>query len=447
MQSPESKRGDRRLTGTAFRRLPCPGRWWVILAGMVVARPATAQEPDLAALVSAFWGAEPGEARALAAELVRHAGASFDDVYAVLRDGIRYSRDVPTGRVLETHVVDGVEHPYFFVVPDTYAPERAYPVRVYLHGGVARPPRAPDGGWWRQWQPLSGEQRIAVFPAAWNGSVWWTETQLHNLDRILDRLRRTYHVDDNRVVLFGVSDGASGLYYHAAKAATPWSAFVPLIGHPAVLNNPRLGVEGEVFLGNLTNRALFIANARDDRLYPVRSMEPFLDLFRNAGVEFEFHPEDGGHGVSWWPAVADTINAFLDRHVRDPLPDRLSWTTERTDGANRFAWVVIDRLVADRDPVNARGDPFPHAAPAGTVTLVRTGNAVEASTRGVATFTLLISPERFDLSKPITVRVNGEVVVDTLVTPRVETLLRWAARDLDHTMLFASEIVVTVPDP
>jgi hypothetical protein len=54
----------------------------------------------------------------------------------------------------------------------------------------------------------------------------------------------------------------------------------------------------------------------------------------------------------------------------------------------------------------------------------------------------LISPDAFDLSKPIKVVANGRVVFDGRVEPSLATLLKWAARDNDRTMLFAAELHV-----
>ena len=78
------------------------------------------------------------------------------------------------------------------------------------------------------------------------------------------------------------------------------------------------------------------------------------------------------------------------------------------------------------------------------VDLTRKGNVVEAATRGVTALTLLLSPDRFDLSKPITVLTNGQVAYDGLVQPSVDTLLKWAARDNDRQMLFGAELKVKV---
>src|SRR5262249_2847742 len=87
---------------------------------------------------------------------------------------------------------------------------------------------------------------------------------------------------------------------------------------------------------------------------------------------------------------------------------------------------------------------LPRQRPSGRVDLRRSGNRVEAKSRGVAAFTLLLSPDQFDLSRAITVVVNGRTVFDGLARKDVGTLLKWAARDNDRTMLFAAEVNVDV---
>jgi hypothetical protein len=74
--------------------------------------------------------------------------------------------------------------------------------------------------------------------------------------------------------------------------------------------------------------------------------------------------------------------------------------------------------------------------------VTKEGNVVRAASRGVEAFTLLLSPEAFDFSKPVTVIANGKTVFDGRVTRSVATLMKWAARDNDRTMLFAAELPI-----
>ena len=78
----------------------------------------------------------------------------------------------------------------------------------------------------------------------------------------------------------------------------------------------------------------------------------------------------------------------------------------------------------------------------GRVDLTRAGNTVTAATRGVAAFTLLVSPDQFDFAKPVKVVVNGRTVFNGKVQKSLATLLKYAAADNDRTMLFGAEIHV-----
>ena len=57
---------------------------------------------------------------------------------------------------------------------------------------------------------LAGAEQIYVMPASWKDAPWWNTSQVENMRAIVDTVKRTYNVDENRVVLAGVSDGATG---------------------------------------------------------------------------------------------------------------------------------------------------------------------------------------------------------------------------------------------
>ena len=377
-------------------------------------------------------------------------GDPFDGAYERLRRGPEHLADVPTGRLELTRTNrDGLLHRYVVIVPQSYDASRRYPVAFYLHGGVARPDPGPGGGWWRNYDVVTGHDRIAVLPLSWNESLWWQASQVENLRGILSDLKRTYNVDENRVYAFGSSDGGTGVYFLAFRDVTPWAAFLPFIGYPGVLFSTRTGADGEMHLANLTNKPLFIVNGETDRLYPARLMKPFLDAFRSAGVEFVFTAKPGGHTTRWWPEETENIERFIAAHPRDPHPVRVLWATEGTDRYNRAHWVVIDEL----GPISGdRGRGALAGLTAnglgGAVDAVRDGNTVRVEAYHVRRLTVLISPDVFDMRSPIRVIANGEVAFEGMVRSSVETLRKWAASDEDRTMLYGGEITIELePDP
>ena len=66
--------------------------------------------------------------------------------------------------------------------------------------------------------------------------------------------------------------------------------------------------------------------------------------------------------------------------------------------------------------------------------------------QGVERYRLLLSPDEVDFAEPVKVLTNGAVSFEGPVETSVETLVTWAARDNDRTLLFGAELTITVDD-
>jgi poly(3-hydroxybutyrate) depolymerase len=417
----------------------------------------SAQPPAIDAAFARFFDARNPDDAAKAAQKIAASGVSFDDALARLRRGRPYSAQVKRGVVkLQRRNVAG-DFAYTLDVPETYDPARTYQVRVQLHGGVMM----RDAGQTRgngSIGTLAGAEQIYVLPTSWRDAPWWSRAQLDNIDAILDALKRSYNVDENRIVAAGVSDGATGLYYLAMRDTTPFASFLPLNGSMMVLANDRLGVDADLFPTNLLNKPLFIVNGGQDPLYPMRAVEPYVRHLDDGGVTVAYHPRpEAAHNTVWWPEMKETFEAFVRDHPRNPLPDRLTWEATDHDLPGRAHWLVIDHVAAANGPrlepdlnvfsgagFNHGRELYGRSRPSGRVDAVRRGNTVELKTRGVSELTLLLSPAAFDFSKPIVVTANGRTVADERLEPSVATLAKWAARDNDRTMLFGAELHLTI---
>jgi poly(3-hydroxybutyrate) depolymerase len=392
-------------------------------------------------LTGAIGRPDPGAAGAV---LAAGQPASFDAEYARLRQGRVYPNDVPKGVLKKRRGIFN----YWLVIPGTYDAAKRYQVRFQLHGGVMRNESTLRGDGAVR---LAGAEQIYISPAGWNEAPWWSDQQAGSLRAILEDVKREYNVDENRVVVSGVSDGGTGAYYIAMRDTTPYASFLPLNGYVLVLRSPELQIAGDLFLNNLRNKPLFIVNGGKDPLYPIDAVEPSIVHMNNGGVAIVYRPQpDAGHDTSWWPALKDDFESFVRTHPRVPLPDKLTWEVSATRTWNRAHWLVIDRLGST--PGDAKNLPdlnlsggqpvFPNGR-SGRVDVSRAGNTVTASTRGVKEFTLLLSPDQFDFTKNVTVVVNGRVAFDGRVEKSLETLRTWAARDSDRTMLFGAELKIT----
>lgn len=508
-----------------------------LVGAVAIATQGPASSAD--AQFSSFFAARTPAEVSSASEAIVASGASAEQAAARLRQGRSYRPEVARGVVQGSYKSDAGEYFYTLDVPENYDPARKYQVRIQLHGGVgrmeesaARPAAAAR---------LTGSEQIYVMPYAWRDAPWWSARQLDNLHTIVDTVKRTYNVDENRVVLSGVSDGGTGTYYVAMRDSTPFASFLPMNGFLMVLKNETAESDGDLFPHNLVNKPFFIVNGGRDPMYPTSTVDPYIARMKDAGVDLLYKPQpNAGHDTSWWPALKDEFEKFVTDHPRNPLPDRLSWEAGAPFVPARVHWLVIDRLapspgdVASLPDVNrmstrpapdfgirssgtrinrvvkgsnaeqvglkggdvvrtlnnqpipdgadvaemlrafptgrpvilgvSRGGEsvrvtgrfaptvlpgeaermFPPQGPSGRVDVVRTGNRIDATARGVGAFTLLLSPDQFDLSKPVTVTVNGRPAFEGIVQKNVRTLLKWAARDNDRTMLFAAELPIEI---
>jgi hypothetical protein len=417
----------------------------------------TLQPPRSVAALERFIQAPDRDAAASAVGDVARAGVALPVLIERLRSGRTYAEAGTPTDTLRLTTSDGTTIETIIELPAGYTPDRPWPVRVQLHGGVGRPDDASPS---RALLPnrLPGEAAIYLQPRGHRRAEWWHLNQLEHLSLLLDAVKRRYNVDENGVYVTGVSDGATGAYYYAMRLSTPFAAFLPLNGNLRVLGSPSTRAYGQVYAGNLRNKPLFIVNGGRDPLYPVSAVVPHIEMLRAAGVEVEFRPQpDAGHDTSWWPTERAAFEAFVHARPRQPHPEYLSWETERTDRVNRLHWLLITGLGrrpgddAGLEDVNQFGVPggeqrlFARVWPSGRVDARRSGNSFELRTRGVTTLTLLLSPDVVDVDRPVTVRVNGEVVFSGDVAEDPRTLLNWYVRDLDRTMLYTAALAIRVP--
>src|SRR5215475_15378377 len=243
------------------------------------------QAPATSAVDTAFqkfWDAHsPGDASRLIDGVIK-SGVSYDEALRRLKQGRSYAAQ-KSGVVMTTNrTEDKVEHYYAVTVPAAYDPARRYQVRFQLHGGVMgrttnQPRNSGDIG------ALAGTEQFYVIPYSWSDAPWWTDDQVLNLNTIIDTLKRTYNIDENRVVVSGVSDGGTGAYFIAMRETTPFASFLPLNGYLMVLAARDID-DGLMFPGNLRNKPIFAVNGGRDPLYPTRVVEPYIEHLKHGGV-------------------------------------------------------------------------------------------------------------------------------------------------------------------
>jgi transposase-like protein len=167
-----------------------------------------------------------------------------------------------------------------------------------------------------------------------------------------------------------------------------------------------------------------------------------------------FAIDSSKHNTNWHPVLKDSIKKFIETHIRNPFPDEVCFSTEKPDTFNRKFWVIINRIGKTED--GNLDDPntmilknqtvamFPRRKLFGQIEVKKSGNTVYANTRNVKEFSLLLSPEHFNIKKPILVYTNNNLSYNGLVTNDLKTLLKYNILDNDRAMLYSSELKITV---
>jgi poly(3-hydroxybutyrate) depolymerase len=175
--------------------------------------------------LNGFWAASSPQQVARAIDQLIATGLTFEDAFARLKAGRTYSKDVPTGIVRASRTADGRGFFYSIEVPAGYDPSRSYQVRFQLHGGVTgREDNGTRGS--GGIGELAGDEQIYILPSSWVDAPWWGGSQLKNFRGILDTVKRSYNIDENRVVVSGVSDGGTAAFYIAMRDITPYASQV-----------------------------------------------------------------------------------------------------------------------------------------------------------------------------------------------------------------------------
>jgi phospholipase/carboxylesterase len=115
---------------------------------------------------------------------------------------------------------------YSLYVPEFYAPDRAWPLVMALHGGSGN----GRNFLWSWLRDARSHGAILVAPTA-VGPTWalmGEDTDTPNLNRILEAVKSCWNVDPARMLLTGMSDGGTFCYVTGLEDASPFTHLAPV---------------------------------------------------------------------------------------------------------------------------------------------------------------------------------------------------------------------------
>lgn len=344
-------------------------------------------------------------------------------------------------------IEDYPDYPIYLHIPDSYDPATTVSLFFFMHGGDKNSP--PDAPWRTYLNPESGmllpllknAPFVTVAPAApiaKDGKRWNYPGSTDYIKAVIAAVKKRINVDDDRIILGGHSMGGFGSYHNGTLLADLFSCVLLSAGawmetdFKAFLGTPVFILHGRYDCG---------ANYRETHVEPrhhdwcgVSFARAAHQLMLRDDVTHVYCEHDGGHGLRWEPAQA----AFLDfieyasQFKRNPYPKRCAVIspggsadpTLEEHCASRYlridktteGFIELDKIILTGPNIawtvqelklqSYRLEKI--SRPGARLTAENTGNnTFVCSAENVAEFTLFLHPAMADVTKEITVTVNG----------------------------------------
>lgn len=329
---------------------------------------------------------------------------------------------------------------YLVKLPPEYHHGRAYPVLLVLPSPGVKPEEF--------FAPLIAEADrygyILVVPERdgqfGKGHEWKGEEHVYVTAALRDTVRR-FTVDNDKVFLLGVGDGANLAMDVGMSHPDLFAGVIPMCPVPKwsgvfmyywqnAQKLPFYTVTGEMSGDGLANLKRIYDNWMPTG-YP-----SMLSIYK-------------GRGIEWYAAETPVFFDWMSRKTRasavstlpvpnDPRNSSKPWVSQReTD--NHFYWLQVDGLArtalqrpdGSNYPANISGD-------------IRNRNEVRVRTRAVTKVTIWLSNEMIEWSEPLSVILNDNVVhKKKKLEPDVGVLLEDYYQRGDRRMLFLNKLEFT----
>jgi enterochelin esterase-like enzyme len=317
-----------------------------------------AYQLDVADRINKDYGAQAQVWRARASSWLKAASQGKDPVVGARGQIIMRGYQSAISRVRQGYGV---------YLPKNYDPARAYPVMLVLHGGSANGNlflgvvlgnnmnwKEYDKHLWDEFTPRYFPEWIVVAPDGFGQVMWRFMGEQDVLDVLAD-VQKHYHVDADRVVLAGLSNGGVGAYSMGMRHAWRFSAVLAIAGAPSwrkYAGDKMDALQGEALdplsamtlADNAINTDFHFYHGNNDP-GPMRPafVAEFSKHIATLGVPYKEKWFDAGHDLLYLVVRGGRIFSDLEAVVRNTHPKEVRLVTGDYR-ANRQHWVTVTRI-------------------------------------------------------------------------------------------------------
>jgi predicted esterase len=345
-----------------------------------------------------------------------------------------------------------IDNPSNDKTPSTVAPSDKLPLFIYLHGSGPSIIEWTNG--------INMAQKFADAPSAWfipripnEGEYyrWWQVGKQYAWEKLLREVMAGDAVDPDRICLLGISEGAYGSQRLASFYADYLAAAGPMAGGEPLKNAPA---------ENCANIAFsLLTGERDAGFYRNMLTRTTLAAFDSLAAA---HPGQYLHRIELVPERGhfldySVMTPWLRGFVRNPYPKQFCWEDFEMDGRRRQGFYNL--LIEARPDATAR-TRYEFSVEEGNVVRLTVDNVAYTTTQtdpqwGIeltfaksyapaakGTIRIFLNDSLVDLSKPVTVIVNGTKRFEGKVKPSLEDMALSCAAYGDPRRVFPASVVV-----
>ncbi|PIE06186.1 MAG: hypothetical protein CSA75_00810, partial [Sorangium cellulosum] len=265
--------------------------------------------------------------------------------------------------------LDGKDRPFGVYIPPSFSAadpnSKRYPLVVVLHGLNGLPMQmiriffGKDD--WRRapWEDrhlgtLKNLDAFVVSPTGF-GNMAYREFGEMDVMHLVEWMRESFPIDENRVYVTGLSMGGSGAGAIGLRYADQFAAIEPLCGYHSYalrrdMANRKLRFwekalasfwSNVAWADNGRNLPLYVVHGKKDK--PVANSKVLIDRYLALGYTVYAEHPDVGHNV--WQQTYKKFKGYqwLARHKRDPEPKEVVLRTASLRYADH-AWVHVEQL-------------------------------------------------------------------------------------------------------
>ena len=294
---------------------------------------------------------------------------------------------------------------------------------ISMHGGGNTAKAVNDQQWRNQMTLYRPAEGVYIAPRAavddWN---MWFRPHIDTLfAKIIQCAVSELDVNPNKVYLTGYSAGGDGTYRMAPRMADYWAAASMMAGHP-----------GEASPLNLRNIGFMVWMGENDAAYNRNKLAKeygmLLDSLQQNDPEGYRHLTTIVEGCGHWMNRADTAAIeWMNDFERNPRPKRIVWRQEESGLRDCF----YNLSVPAKDMEKGKELRIEHD-----------GNIINIIKSDYSEFFIHLNDKIMNLSKPITVILDGKIIFKGKVKRKKEHIDASISKRMDPEYIFSAKLKI-----